>query len=71
MRFFKRHQHRWKDVERTYDWEGDWWAAHQVQYIVQWCETGGHYRQVKLKGSSGSGPPPLRTPVPSAFEDSV
>lgn len=65
---FRRHQHAWKDVERTYgtDWVGYFLP---VQWILQWCEMCGDYRQKKLKGTSPSGSAPLRTPVPRVFRE--
>ena len=67
----KRHQHYWKDVERTLDWTGDVISRshgvyHTIQYLLQWCESCGSYRQVRVKGESLCGPPPLRTPAPPA-----
>lgn len=66
---FKRHQHRWRDVERTYTlrYANTFREVRETQWILQWCETCGKYKQTKIQGSSRIGPPPLRTPVPEAF----
>lgn len=65
---FKRHRHCWRDVERTHDIHVNL-GPHETQWILQWCETCGKYKQTKIKGSTLQGPPPLRTPVPQASKD--
>jgi hypothetical protein len=79
MRFFgsmlsRRHHHAWRDVERTYQSKAHYQGLAGVlawcevtQWILQWCESCGHYRQIRIKGDSRLGPPPLRTPVSSVF----
>ena len=70
--WFQRHQHAWRDVERTIEERltmaetGHPWVQ-PIQYILQWCESCGQYRQIKIKGASQSGPAPLRSPVPDIF----
>ncbi len=69
-----RHEHIWRDVERTIEMHprlavyGEIWVK-TTQWIIQWCEACGRYRQFKMKGASQSGPAPLRSPVPSVFLD--
>ena len=70
----KRHDHAWRDVERTIQMRlhrtgyfEEWMET--AQWILQWCEGCGRYKQTKIHGASQSGPAPLRTPVPKAFRE--
>ena len=70
----KRHQHAWRDVERTFQVRGhslgypDGWTE-TTQWVLQWCENCGRYKQTKIRGESRSGPPPVRTPVHKMFTE--
>ena len=66
-----KHQHAWRDVERTIQGKPrgqlyDKWVE-TTQWVLQWCESCGDYRQTKIKGASQAGPAPLRSPVPETF----